>query len=158
MLTLPGNSGIGYETVQQLALRNARVYIGGRSKERVEKAIHDMNTANSRTLDLRFLQLDLQDLSSIRGAVERLSGMEQRLDILINNAGVGSDLRIVVTFADMQLGHVTSIRTDERWLRRTVAIKLPRAVHAHYWLAPIAPQVRRSDEDQGAGASGQCLE
>jgi NAD(P)-dependent dehydrogenase (short-subunit alcohol dehydrogenase family) len=85
---LPGNSGIGYETVQQLALRNARVYIGGRSKERVDKAIRDMNTANNRTLDLRFLQLDLQDLSSIRSAVERLSGMEQRLDILINNAGV----------------------------------------------------------------------
>lgn len=84
-----GNSGIGYQTSLQLALRHARVYIAGRSEERVNKAIEEMQrTAGSMQLDLRFLQLDLQNLKSVKAAAAAFKQKEQRLDILINNAGV----------------------------------------------------------------------
>lgn len=43
----------------------------------------------TKQLDLRFLQLDLQDLKSVRAAALRFMTEESRLDILINNAGVG---------------------------------------------------------------------
>jgi len=84
-----GNSGIGYETALQLALHGARVYIGSRSRERVEKAISEMQQSSpNQRLDLRFFQLDLQDLRAVREAAHWFTQQEPRLDILINNAGI----------------------------------------------------------------------
>ncbi|KAL6412454.1 Short-chain dehydrogenase/reductase SDR [Ilyonectria robusta] len=84
-----GNSGIGYETTNQLALHNARVYIASRSRDRVNQAIKRMSEdANGQSLDLHFLQLDLMDLKSVKAAAEHFKTQEPRLDILINNAGV----------------------------------------------------------------------
>jgi NAD(P)-dependent dehydrogenase (short-subunit alcohol dehydrogenase family) len=91
MLTGPtGNSGIGFETAKQLALRNARVYIASRSHERVSDAIYQMNQSAGRNLDLNFLQMDLQDLKSVHAAAASFMHRETRLDILINNAGVST--------------------------------------------------------------------
>jgi NADP-dependent 3-hydroxy acid dehydrogenase YdfG len=87
--TSTGNSGIGYQTSLQLALRHARVYIAGRSEERVNKAIEEMQrTAGTIQLDLRFLQLNLQNLKAVKAAAVAFKEKEERLDILINNAGV----------------------------------------------------------------------
>ncbi|KAH7311432.1 hypothetical protein B0I35DRAFT_438069 [Stachybotrys elegans] len=83
-----GNSGIGYETANQLALHNARVYIASRSQARVQEAIDTMAKAANKTLDVRFLQLDLQDLKSVKQAAADFTSKEPKLDILINNAGV----------------------------------------------------------------------
>jgi NAD(P)-dependent dehydrogenase (short-subunit alcohol dehydrogenase family) len=86
---LAGNSGIGYQTALQLALRHARVYISSRSEERVNKAIDEMKeVAGSVELDLRFLQMDLQNLKSVKSAANSFRQRETRLDLLINNAGV----------------------------------------------------------------------
>ncbi|KAF4457201.1 hypothetical protein F53441_765 [Fusarium austroafricanum] len=82
-----GNSGIGYETSLQLALKGARVYISSRSNERVGKAIAEMHNI-SPNLDLHFLKLDLQDLQSIKATAADFMTRETRLDILINNAGI----------------------------------------------------------------------
>lgn len=83
-----GNSGIGYETTKQLALRNARVYIASRSQERVDQAINKMRNESGVNLDIRFLKMDLNALQSVAGAADRFAKQESRLDILINNAGV----------------------------------------------------------------------
>ncbi|KAK7421462.1 hypothetical protein QQX98_002161 [Neonectria punicea] len=84
-----GNSGIGYETANQLALHNARVYIASRSRERVTQAIHKMShSAMGKPLDLHFLQMDLKDLKSVKAAATHFRTLESQLDILINNAGV----------------------------------------------------------------------
>lgn len=84
-----GNSGIGYETSKQLALRNARVYISSRSQERVDQAINKMRGETGvRSLDLHFLKTDLTDLRSVAAAADNFASQEPRLDILINNAGV----------------------------------------------------------------------
>lgn len=83
-----GNSGIGYETTKQLALRHARVYIASRSRDRVDAAIRKMRDETARNLDVRFLQIDLNDLRSVTAAAETFSTLEPRLDLLFNNAGV----------------------------------------------------------------------
>ena len=83
-----GNSGIGYETAYHLALAGARVYISSRSQARVDEAIKAMGERAGRQLDLRFLQVDLQDLRSVRKAAEGFGERDERLDVLINNAGV----------------------------------------------------------------------
>lgn len=83
-----GNSGIGYETAKQLALNNARVFIASRSQQRVDQAIQRMRSETALNLDLRFLQLDLNDLRSVSAAAHAFCRQESRLDLLINNAGV----------------------------------------------------------------------
>lgn len=86
---LLGNSGLGYETTLQLALHKARVYIASRSEERVNTAIDEMKrAAGQQTLDLHFLHIDLKDLKSVKASAAAFKAKEQRLDILINNAGV----------------------------------------------------------------------
>jgi NAD(P)-dependent dehydrogenase (short-subunit alcohol dehydrogenase family) len=44
--------------------------------------------AGSVELDLRFLQMDLQNLQSVKAAANSFRQRETRLDLLINNAGV----------------------------------------------------------------------
>lgn len=43
---------------------------------------------NSPDLDLHFLKLDLQDMQSIKDTAADFMSRENRLDLLINNAGV----------------------------------------------------------------------
>ncbi|RVX73716.1 hypothetical protein B0A52_02606 [Exophiala mesophila] len=82
-----GNSGIGFETTTQLARRGARVYIAARSESRVQSAIKKLEAGPDK-VDVRFLKLDLQDLQSIKTTVSDFLQKENRLDILLNNAGI----------------------------------------------------------------------
>ncbi|KIK06119.1 hypothetical protein K443DRAFT_674678 [Laccaria amethystina LaAM-08-1] len=80
------NAGVGKETAKVLVARDAKVYIAGRSQERVEQAIQDIKTETGN--EALFLKLDLADLTSIKAAAEEFQRKETRLDILYNNAGV----------------------------------------------------------------------
>lgn len=68
------------------------MYIASRSKARVEDAISKMRTQKG-VQDVRFLKLDLQDLQGVKAAAAEFMEKESRLDILINNAGVGDNLQ-----------------------------------------------------------------
>ncbi|EIW52026.1 NAD-P-binding protein [Trametes versicolor FP-101664 SS1] len=81
-----GNTGIGRGTVRGLLLKNAKVYIAARSKDRVEHAITELREETGR--EALFLQLDLGDLSSVKKAAEEFKQRESQLDGLILNAGV----------------------------------------------------------------------
>ncbi|KAF7341062.1 Short-chain dehydrogenase/reductase family protein [Mycena sanguinolenta] len=81
-----GNTGIGYHTVEQLLLKNAKVYVAARSRERAEAAIKALEKETKKKAI--FLQIDLSDLASVRKAAETFLAQESKLDILINNGGV----------------------------------------------------------------------
>ncbi|KAJ7198051.1 NAD-P-binding protein [Mycena haematopus] len=81
-----GNTGIGYETVKQLLLKNAKVYLAARSAEKAAAAIKRLEAETKKTAI--FLQLDLADLRSVRKAAETFLAQESRLDLLFNNGGV----------------------------------------------------------------------
>ncbi|KAJ6565478.1 NAD-P-binding protein [Mycena vulgaris] len=85
-LVTGGNTGIGYETVKQLLLKDAKVYLAARSPEKAAAAIKRLKQETSKTAI--FLQLDLADLPSVRKAAETFLALESRLDILFNNGGV----------------------------------------------------------------------
>lgn len=84
-----GNVGLGYETIRQLGEHNpATIYLAARSRPKAEEAIAKLNGANPRLTDLRFLQLDLASFESVKAAASEFLQQEDRLDILINNAGI----------------------------------------------------------------------
>ncbi|KAJ6487425.1 hypothetical protein C8R47DRAFT_1185884 [Mycena vitilis] len=86
ILVTGGNTGIGYETVKQLLLKNAKVYLAARSEEKASAAIKRLEAETKRKAI--FLRLDLADLPSVRRAAESFLALESRLDILFNNGGV----------------------------------------------------------------------
>ncbi|MFT4708248.1 MAG: NAD(P)-dependent dehydrogenase (short-subunit alcohol dehydrogenase family) [Yoonia sp.] len=87
VLITGGNSGIGYCAALALAKAGAQVVIAGRSADRVNQAIRDIETA---CVDGRVEAgiVDLASLKSVDQFAEQFKATHPNLDILINNAGV----------------------------------------------------------------------
>lgn len=81
------NTGIGKETVRELAKRGAKVYMACRDMTKCESARNEilLDTKNS---NIFCRKCDLASFESIKQFVAEFKKEEQRLDILINNAGV----------------------------------------------------------------------
>lgn len=80
------SSGIGRATSFQLAQRGYHVITAGRSSERTLPVVEEITSAGG---SAEFLHLDLASLESCRMAVSQLGVGRRRLDVLVNNAGVG---------------------------------------------------------------------
>lgn len=80
------NTGVGFATALHLAARNARVILACRSKERGEAA-KDKIIAATGNSNIVVRIVDLASLSSVRQFANNIQEEEDRLDILINNAG-----------------------------------------------------------------------
>lgn len=81
------NTGIGKETAKELLKRGGKVYIACRSLEKANQARKDL-MAETGSTEIHVRQLDLSSLDSVREFAAKFLKEEQRLDILINNAGV----------------------------------------------------------------------
>ncbi|CAL8336259.1 unnamed protein product [Boreogadus saida] len=81
------NTGIGKKTAITLAKRGARVILACRSQQRGEIALAEV-IEESRSKEVVFMQLDLGSLKSVRTFAENFLKTEDRLDLLINNAGI----------------------------------------------------------------------
>ena len=86
LITSPG---IGYYTALDLARRNARVIVAGRNKMKIDRAVDDIKRS-SRNPEVVSRLLDVSSMKSVRSFAEEFRNSEQRLDILINNAGMAS--------------------------------------------------------------------
>jgi NAD(P)-dependent dehydrogenase (short-subunit alcohol dehydrogenase family) len=88
------NSGLGFETARVLASRGATVVLACRDPGQAARAAGLIAAetgpaaADPRDERVRTLRLDLASLASVREAAEELCSRYQRLDLLINNAGV----------------------------------------------------------------------
>jgi NAD(P)-dependent dehydrogenase (short-subunit alcohol dehydrogenase family) len=81
------NSGIGYVTARELARKGARVVLACRSETRGAEA-GDRLVSEVPGADVEFVRLDLGDLQSVREFAATCEREYDRLDLLINNAGV----------------------------------------------------------------------
>lgn len=85
-----GNSGIGFELIKILYAAGAVVYMAARSRERAEEAISHIQAIQAEQPGvLKFLHLDLDDLSTIKASAAAFAAQESKLHVLWNNAGVG---------------------------------------------------------------------
>ncbi|MBV8277099.1 MAG: SDR family NAD(P)-dependent oxidoreductase [Verrucomicrobia bacterium] len=80
-----GNRGIGKEIARQLATKGFRVVLTARDSKPGTKA------ASSIKGDIGFLVLDVADDQSITQAAESFAKESDRLDVLVNNAGIYPD-------------------------------------------------------------------
>lgn len=81
------NSGIGYEGARALASKGATVVIACRNEQRAAKAASMIGETKPSGLT-EAMALDLSDLSSVRRFADAFRKNFDRLDVLINNAGV----------------------------------------------------------------------
>ena len=81
------NTGLGYETARALAEHGAHVVLAVRNLEKGKDAVARITAASPRA-DVALQELDLTSLDSIRAAARQLRSDHDRIDLLINNAGV----------------------------------------------------------------------
>ena len=104
-----GNSGIGLETAVALARAGARTVITARDRARGEAAVADIGARSGRGA-VELAVFDLGSLASVRQGAQDLLERCERIDVLVNNAGlVLSDRRLSAdgleaTFAINHLG------------------------------------------------------
>lgn len=80
-----GNSGLGYESVKTFAQKGAHVILACRSTEKGETAKKKMGNINGH---IDVMKLDLQDFASIENFAKNFKEKHNKLDVLLNNAGV----------------------------------------------------------------------
>ena len=86
-MILGANTGIGKVTATDLAKRGARVIICCRDMTKAEAAAKDIREESGSSL-VQVQQLDLASFKSIRKCAQELLENEDKIDYLINNAGV----------------------------------------------------------------------
>lgn len=86
VLITGGSSGLGAETARALASKGALVTITGRNSEKAQEVADKIKSETGQ--DVRVENLELASVASIRDFVSRFLGNVEKLDLLINNAGV----------------------------------------------------------------------
>jgi NAD(P)-dependent dehydrogenase (short-subunit alcohol dehydrogenase family) len=91
-LVTGANRGIGRETTRQLAERGYEVIVSARDEDNAREA--------AEAIGGRPLQLDVSDPASIERAAAAVTEDPGNLDVLVNNAGIGSDFGVSGTDPD----------------------------------------------------------
>jgi len=80
------SSGIGFETALALAREGYYTYATMRDTTKSDKIKELVKKDN---LKISVLELDVDDESSVKNAIQKILAQKQRIDILVNNAGWG---------------------------------------------------------------------
>jgi NAD(P)-dependent dehydrogenase (short-subunit alcohol dehydrogenase family) len=86
-LVTGANSGLGYQISKALAAKGARVIMACRNLEKGKSALKGI-LAERPSAEPEVWELNLADLGSVKAMAERMISSVERLDMLINNAGL----------------------------------------------------------------------
>jgi NAD(P)-dependent dehydrogenase (short-subunit alcohol dehydrogenase family) len=104
------NGGLGLETTRALAVAGAHVVMAARNRAKAEAAMTDILAGHPRA-SLELVDLDLASLASVAEAAGRIATSHERVDLLVNNAGVmavperRTDDGFEMQFGTNHLGH-----------------------------------------------------
>jgi NAD(P)-dependent dehydrogenase (short-subunit alcohol dehydrogenase family) len=90
ILVTGATDGLGRALARELAARGALVLLHGRSTQRLEATRREIAEATGGHR-LRTYQADLASLEQVRRLGREVDGQQERLDVLVNNAGIGGD-------------------------------------------------------------------
>jgi NAD(P)-dependent dehydrogenase (short-subunit alcohol dehydrogenase family) len=139
-LVTGANKGIGLETARQLARKGLTVLLGSRDAARGDAAARRLQVEG---LDARPLGLDVIDAASIVAAAHWVEAELERLDVLVNNAGVA-------------LGRAPPSGTDLETMRMVFEVNVFGAVAVTRAMLPLllrsAPDARIVNVSSGVGS------
>jgi NAD(P)-dependent dehydrogenase (short-subunit alcohol dehydrogenase family) len=87
VLVTGSTDGVGRYVASKLAVAGAKVLVHGRDRERAEALIEEIRRQGGAAT---FYQADLSSLAGTRQLADAVMADYERLDVLINNAGIGS--------------------------------------------------------------------
>jgi len=87
VLITGANSGIGKETTRALAKKGATIIMACRHLEKAEPVCAMIQT-ESKNPNIKVMKLDLASLKSVRNFTQEFKARYQKLNVLINNAGI----------------------------------------------------------------------
>ena len=87
ILVTGATDGLGRRVARELAARGATVLLHGRSSERLEATLEEVRSQTGGE-KLGAYEADLSSLGDVRGLAEQVLSEHDRLDVLVNNAGV----------------------------------------------------------------------
>lgn len=87
ILITGATDGIGYATIQMLLDTDNVLIIHGRTKEKVEDTLSKLNRLPHKAI-LKGVYADLTDFSQIKSLIDDVHSSYDKIDVLINNAGV----------------------------------------------------------------------
>jgi NAD(P)-dependent dehydrogenase (short-subunit alcohol dehydrogenase family) len=110
ILVTGATDGLGKRVAQELAAKGTTVLLHGRSPERLEATLEELRSQTSSQKMGSYLA-DLSSLAAVRDLADRILSEYDRLDVLVNNAGIivqerkESDEGYELTFAVNYLSH-----------------------------------------------------
>jgi NAD(P)-dependent dehydrogenase (short-subunit alcohol dehydrogenase family) len=90
-LVTGANKGIGFEVARQLRREGLHVFLGARNADAGTAAAEKLDGEGKKEKDdgaVTFLKIDITNIDSIKQAAEEFSKQRDRLDALVNNAGI----------------------------------------------------------------------
>jgi NAD(P)-dependent dehydrogenase (short-subunit alcohol dehydrogenase family) len=91
VLITGANKSIGFETARQLLQQGYYVYLGSRDLEKGQQAVSQLQSEG--LSDVEAIEINVDQIESIKAAREALGRKTGVLDVLINNAGVLGDMQ-----------------------------------------------------------------
>jgi retinol dehydrogenase-14 len=110
VLVTGSTDGIGYQTALELARRHATVVVNGKDEARCQAAVQSIRRLTENESP-SYLLADLSSQAQVRAMVEKFLDQHDRLDVLVNNAGISLLRRrlsvdgLEMTFAVNHLAH-----------------------------------------------------
>lgn len=87
ILITGANKGVGFETARQLAQLGNFIYLGSRDIKNGQRAVEQLKAEGIDNVTA--IQIDVTDVASI----ERAKAEIEKLDVLINNAGIAGEIQ-----------------------------------------------------------------
>jgi NAD(P)-dependent dehydrogenase (short-subunit alcohol dehydrogenase family) len=137
-LVTGANTGIGRVTAETLARRGAHVWLACRSEVKTQPVLDAIHSAGGHA---DFLLLDLADLDSVRAAARAFLAKNERLDVLVNNAGMAGAKGITrqgfeLTFGTNHLGPFLFTSLLLPCLRESAPARIVNVASAAHYRAP----------------------
>ena len=147
VLVTGANKGIGREVAGQLARKGFHVFVAARNPDAGRKAADEIAKQSGKAT---FIEVDVTDNASVRGAAREFSKIADHLDVLVNNAGIMMD------------GDDAILEVSDNIFRRTIETNVLGALRATRAFAPLlvkskAPRVINVSSSGGqltGGADG----
>ena len=148
VLITGANRGIGLETARQLARRGLHVVIAARDEASGRQAAEAINAAGGKAT---FLPLDVSSSDSIRAAAGAFGRVADRLDVLVNNAGIYPDKGLTIltlprdrleqTFRTNTFGPLEVTQAFLPYLRQATAARVINVSSGYGQLGGLSPDV-----------------